>query len=310
MIPAEPASIHQLKTKSNKDTYHTLCNLLENQKKVYFSRFGDADIFILMGRKPTNHELNDQLKEEIYMSLTIEHPQYLRGLIVTFPHEKGVIKGLFERYYHNDELAEFIIGNVSLSWPSVFENSWFPNYYTSFYPKEMNRFLDRFIRPKKKMFIGSVGQSDVQKLVGDIDCYIPVPRKNAYASIGEWWPKILKHIDSVEVVLPAAGQATRVITKRLWELNKEVHCIDLGSIVDAVSSFPPSRKWIRLKGHMVNRIILPEYRDNSLSYWVKYGIKEAFLFFRYHYYKIDPLSNLPIFPQAKNWKPGPKRFNA
>lgn len=157
------------------------------------------------------------------------------------------------------------------------------------------------------MFIGSVPQPEVERLVGEIDYYIPIPRKNAYGFIHEWWPEILKHINEVELVLPAAGHASRVISKRLWELNKQVHCIDLGSIVDAVSSFPPSRKWIRLKQHMVNRILLPEYRDTSISYWIKYGLKETGLFIRYLFYRLDPLSNVPFFPQAKNWKPGPRR---
>jgi len=157
------------------------------------------------------------------------------------------------------------------------------------------------------MFIGSVPEIEIQKLFGEIDYYVETPRKNAYTYIDLWWPEILKNVDNVELVLPAAGMATRVIAKRLWDLNKDVHCIDLGSIVDAVSSFPSSRKWIKLKRHVLNRILQPEFRDNSLFYWIKYAIKETGLFFRYLFYKVDPFMNLPIFPKAKRKKPGPFR---
>jgi hypothetical protein len=172
----------------------------------------------------------------------------------------------------------------------------------------MNRFLDRYIRPKKKLFIGSVPRDEVSKLMGDVDRYVEVPRRNSYGLIDKWWPRVLENLDDVELVLPAAGMASRVISKRLWELNKEVHCIDLGSIVDAASSFPASRKWIRLKGHMVNRILLPQYRNRSMSYWIKYILKETLLFFRRIFYRLDPLSGIPLFPKARNWKPGPKKI--
>jgi hypothetical protein len=155
------------------------------------------------------------------------------------------------------------------------------------------------------MFIGSVPLEDIQKLYGKIDYYVQLPRRNAYSTIDTWWSDIIRNIDSVEVVLPAAGMATRVITMRLWNLNKEIHCLDLGSIVDAVSPFAPSRKWIKLKGHVLNRILLPEYRDRSFKYRLNYAIKEVVFFFRYLFYKIDPFLNMPVFPKMKRRKPGP-----
>jgi len=259
----------------------------------------------MMGRNQANHDYSEKLAAELRASLTIEHPQFLKGLPVNFPKEMGMTKGLFEWFYFNDELAEFVIRQIPLKFPVIFESSWFPNYYSVFKPIEMSQFLDQFIRPRKKMFIGSVPLEDIQKLYGKIDCYVQLPRKNAFSTIDTWWPEILRNIDSVEVVLPAAGMGTRVITKRLWALNKEVHCLDLGSIVDAVSSFAPSRKWVKLKGHVLNRILLPEFRDRSFTYKVNYAIKEAGFFLRYIFYKIDPFVNIPVFPKMKRKKPGP-----
>jgi len=307
-LKTENTNLHELlRAKSTDETYQTLCRLLESEKKVYYSRFGDGDLFIMMGRNQANHDYSEGLAAELRESIQIENPNFLKGLPVNFPREKWMTKGLFERFYFNDELAEFVIKNIPVSLPVTFESSWFPNYYSVFKPEDLSQFLDRFVRPGKKMFIGSVPIEDIQKLYGKIDYYIQVPRRNAYSEIDKWWPEILKNIDSVEVVLPSAGMATRVITKRLWKLNKEVHCLDFGSVIDAVSSFAPSRKWIKLKGHVLNRILLPEYSDKSLKYRLNYAIKESVFFLRYLFYKIDPFVNLPVFPKMKRKKPGPYR---
>ena len=174
-----------LRSKSTVETYQTLCDLLDREKKIYYSRFGDGDIFILLGRKQANHEFSDDLKQEIWQSISIENPLFLRGLQVNYPRERGMTKGLFEKYYYNDEMRDFLIGNFNFKLPMVFENGWFPNYFSVFKPRIMNKFLDRYVRPKKKMFIGSVAREEAEKLFGEIHCYVAVPRKNAYAEIAK-----------------------------------------------------------------------------------------------------------------------------
>ena len=82
-----------------------------------------------------------------------------------------------------------------------------------------------------------------------VDMLTAEPRKwkvrlttNGY-KIDEWWNEVLKYIDDVELVLPAAGMAGRVINKRLWDLNKDIHSIELGSVYDAVSGLH-TRSWM------------------------------------------------------------------
>lgn len=292
-----------VRCKTTKETYQTLCDLLQKNRRIAYARFGDGDYRILMGRRQANHDHSDELAEELRQSFSIEHPHFLRASVVNSPVEKGMTKGIFERFRDNDVMEHFIMTKLHVDSPTVFENGFFPNYYSVFKPAAMNQFLDRFVRPRKKMFIGSVPESEVQRLYGKIHVYVQTPRKNAYEAIDEWWPKVLKDIDSVELVLPAAGMASRVIIKRLWEMEKELHVLDLGSIVDAVSSFAPSRKWIRLKGHVLNRVLIPEYRDRSLSYRLTYVLKESVFVIRYLYYKLDPLYYLKIFPYAKRYRP-------
>ena len=62
--------------------------------------------------------------------------------------------------------------------------------------------------------------------------------------MNDWWKGVLDNIDDVELVIPTAGMAGRVIQKRLWNLNKNIHSIELGSIVDAVVN-SKTRGWMK-----------------------------------------------------------------
>ena len=118
-------------------------------------------------------------------------------------------------------------------------------------------FLDKFIRPKKKMFIGSVDKRLIEKLVGKIDYYVEVPDKDAYYTMDDWWKKVLDNIDDVDLVIPTAGMAGRVTQKRLWNLNKNIHSIELGSIVDAVVN-SKTRGWIKRNRVDFNKLLIED----------------------------------------------------
>ena len=116
-------------------------------------------------------------------------------------------------------------------------------------------FMNNFIRPKKKLFIGSVKKSSIERLVGKVDYYVETPSKDAYYHIDEWWPKVLDFVDEVDLVLPAVGMAGRVIQKRLWKLNKKVHSIELGSMVDTVDDLK-TRSWMVDKKDIINKVLI------------------------------------------------------
>ena len=116
-------------------------------------------------------------------------------------------------------------------------------------------FLTKFIRPKRKLFIGSIKKSSIEKLVGVVDHFVEIPARDAYYSMDQWWEKVLDCVDKVELVLPAAGMAGRVIQKRLWNLNKNIHSIELGSMVDVLDDLH-TRSWMSNKKQIIDRILL------------------------------------------------------
>src|SRR5688572_19969281 len=261
-----------IQVKGTSQSLRDVRHVFQTNKRAFYSRFGDADIFMIMGRDAANHKVTPELSREMTEAFQIDHPLYLRGLAVNHPREKGMVRGLFAVFRSNQEMTKFIENEIGSPEKAIFENPVFLHYLGVFRPKEVNDFLTELIRPKKKMFIGCIPKDKVEKLIGPIQYYVETPARNAYATIDQWWPEVLKHIHDVEMIVPAAGQATRVINKRLWHMNIEIQTFDIGSLVDVADS-RQTRKWIRLAGHRIERYIINPEKEltfkEKIAYWKK-----------------------------------------
>jgi len=195
------------------------------------------------------------LKYELEESILINDEDYLKGVAVNYEKEEGMYDGVFEPFSYNTQLSNFLKNEIGFDDKTIFESYISFHYLSVFKPDYIVKFLDKYIRPKKKMFVGSIEKESIEKLIGNIDYYVKVPSSDAYYTINEWYPNILENIDDCEVLIPAAGMATRVINKRLWNLNKEIHSIDLGSIVDAADN-KKTRTWIKKEGDKIKNILI------------------------------------------------------
>lgn len=269
-------------TKTTFETYNHIKTLLEQNKKVFYTRFGDGEIIAMMGKNHRNYQTSEGLVRELKESFRINHPQYLIGLAVNYPAENKMIKGVFAPFSFNEDLNLFLNKN-DLYTNETYESFIFFHYLAVFYPKLMYNFFEKYIRPKTKMFIGSTPRHIAEKLYGKIDYYVNTPRQSAYDHIEDWWLQVEQNIDKVELVIPSAGAASNVISKRLWYKKLNINLFDIGSLVDAVDR-KKSRGWIKRKGHKIQKILPPEHRDRSLSlkwqgikgdfnYWYRRHIK-------------------------------------
>lgn len=258
-----------IKTKSTLESYDELIALMSGSKRVFYSRFGDGQLYGMQDRDAANHRADENLKKELLEAFLIRDPNYLIALAINIPYEKGMTDGVLKSHKSNPELENFVIENGLNKGIEAYHNPILFHYLALFDPSRLIRFLDEYIRPRGKMYIGCVPKKTVEKLFGPIDYYVETPARNSFAQIDQWWPEVLKNIDNVEVVLPATGSATSVINLRLWNMGVNVHSIDIGSIVDAIEPGGHSRKWIRLMGYRVNRVLVEQYRDKRLSTGIK-----------------------------------------
>lgn len=266
-------------SRSTLDSFNRLCQLLNEPDRVFYSRFGDGDIYIMTGKDESYHFSTPDLAKELFEAISINDPNYLIGLAVNYPKEHGMFKGLFAPFPNNADL-ETRLKSLGINDTKLYENAIFLHYLAVFDPDKVSWFLDSYVRSKRKMFIGNIPENNIAKLIGNVDSYIEVPAFNAYESINIWWPKIEEELSKVDLVIPAAGMASRVINKRLWEMDFIGNSIDIGSIVEAVSPAKYNRKWLKMKGHVLNKILIPEYQNNSTAYKFNYFLREAIFFLK------------------------------
>lgn len=235
---------------------------MQQHKRVFYTRFGDGEIYILHGQGTIDHKPDPALTADMRQVWAIDHPQFLKGVSVNYPLEKGMIDGVLAPFPQNDELEALLL-ELGEKPGTVYEN-FIPFHYLSLFDQpRMQQFLNQHIRPRRKMFIGSSDKRVLEWVFGKIDVYVQLPAQDAFQTLDEWYPQIENQLQGIEVVLPAAGAATKVIQRRLWELGAPVHSLDMGSVADVVQQ-RGTRRWIRLLGHRSRKILLPGWQASGL----------------------------------------------
>ncbi|WP_224996823.1 GT-D fold domain-containing glycosyltransferase [Cesiribacter sp. SM1] len=252
----------QLSARSVYGTLEHLDQQLKEHKRVFYTRFGDGEIYIMQGKGTIDHAPAPELTAEIKKVFAIEHPQFLKAVSVNYPRERGMVDGVFAPFPDNDALEQALL-QMGEKPGTVYDNFISFHYLSLFDQQRMQSFLDQHIRPKRKMFIGSSDKRVLEYVFGKIDVYVQLPGRDAFYTLDEWFPKVREQLEGVDVVLPAAGAATKVVQRLLWESGAPVHSIDMGSVADVVQQ-RGTRRWIRLLGHRSRKIMLPGWQQSGL----------------------------------------------
>lgn len=252
----------QLSAKSVYQTLDTLADQMRQHRRVFYTRYGDGEIYILQGQGTIDHSPDLRLTEEMRKVWSIDHPQFLKAVSVNYPREKGMIDGVLAPFKQNDELEALLL-QMGEQAGTLYEN-FVPFHYLSLFDQDrMQGFLNEHIRPKRKMFIGSSDRRVLELVFGHIDVYVQLPGQNAFQTFDSWYPEVEKQLEGIEVVLPAAGAATKVVQRKLWESGAPIHSLDMGSVADVVEQ-RGTRRWIRLLGHRSRKILLPGWEKSGL----------------------------------------------
>jgi len=231
-----------------------LQDALDASKKAYYVRFGDGDSLMLnksIKRDNRNKQENTrELRKELHESLNINEPFYLRAASGSYPIEPGMVDGLFAPFYNREDLDVILTQQLDEPTEELFNPILF-HYLGVFAPKVLTAFIDRNIRHRSTMFIGSCSKEAMEKFFGKIKYYVETPSGNSYGAIQAFWPQVEKFSSDVDNIILATGQTSKVLAKRLWKINAEVHCIDIGSIVDPLDGKFNTRTCWKMKGREV-----------------------------------------------------------
>lgn len=266
-----------IRTKNIMDSFNDLVEKLKRHDRVFFVRFGDGEFVTLMQRDHRNYIYNEGLEKELAASFRIRHEEYLIACPINYPYDEFHAKGIYRRFSWQQEMID-VMDARDFPQDVVFENPCIFQCLGVFKPKLLKGFLDGFVRKEKKMFIGSTDKLTAEKLYGRIDFHVQIPERNAYESIAEWWPEVVKNVGKVDLVIPSAGSTSNVISLRLWHMGVPCKVIDFGSIVDAVA-LKTSRSWIRLQGHQLLKTLENPPKLSPSQRW-KFLRKDIKFFFR------------------------------
>lgn len=246
------------------DTANKIRDRIENGDNVCYVRCGDGDLLLINGADGESfHQNSPELREELTDAFTFKDPDFLVGSVAGMLNEKRMRNGLFARFEYDDTLrkvveelrpGETLENPIALLYKFVFEPIWFVNFVRS------------CIHTSNVLFIGpeSGEDSELLKAVFDWDEYISVPEKDAYYALDaedkKLFEKIQQSVENHNLVICAAGMATRVIAKRLWAAGNKCAFLDIGSMVDCLLG-NNTRTWIK----MVREDVLPIYYDEFIG---------------------------------------------
>lgn len=219
--------------------------MLDNYPKIFYCRFGDGEIRLMAGRSENYHKVSSGLKIELRQAMSIKHHSFMIAASVGCPFKTDIRARVFKinrgRVSTLQKFTKKVTSERHFYNPIIF------HYLAAFNPQALKEFVNIYIKPKIKMFIGSNNKQSMESFYGPIDYYIYTSPKQAYYTINQWWPHVKKYVSKCQVVLPSAGAASNVIQKRIWNLKTKVHCIDIGSLNDAIQG-DIKRAWIRRVG--------------------------------------------------------------
>jgi len=230
---------------STRDTIYYLGYMLRHHGRVFFSRWGDGEVIATRMEETGHHSPSEALKDELIEALSITDDLYLKAGVINYPIEYGMHLRLFK--YRKTEMQKMRQYVADITDDRFFWNAVAFHYLSIHDPMFLRRFVDEYIKPKKKMYIGSNRKEKMEAFYGPIEYYIKTPAMDAYSTIDTWWPVVLEDVDKCSLVLPSVGVASNVVIKRLWNLGVNTHCIDFGSINDALDG-RKSRSWIKKIG--------------------------------------------------------------
>lgn len=211
---------------------------LASQYPFFYSRFGDAEIPIILGGDcPVQQhgcpELAREL-EDLWDAGSIAGSS-LHNASIGHQHEDGMAPGLFEspeRGPHDSAMYDWIAEKCTGEWHRDILNAIALHYYAVFKPEELGIFMRDYVRPARVGFIGSARPDVAERLLGPLVEYIQLAPYDAYRYMDLMWPRVRRMAAKCDLLVLAAGVCANVINWRLFQVDARVKALDIGSLVD------------------------------------------------------------------------------
>lgn len=234
---------------STTETLKTIQRTIQNEEKGAYLRFGDGDVYLLIGRNDSFQKSNEQIKIEMREAFELKGGNVFKTLPI-HSHLFGFEKGMFEgNHLLKDSTAIMLLEKT---YPYFISHKIYSTVALHFIaaknPEIINQFL-HLLKLKTGLLIANEKTSDKTKklLFGEVP-FVKTPSTNSYDEIErifkEAKEELSKHTE-FQVVVVAMGCSGRILMKRLVKENYNVFLFDFGSLLDGIDG-NISRDWLRL----------------------------------------------------------------
>lgn len=230
----------------SKTTLQIIMKKMRDKKTFSFIRFGDQEIKLIEGGpgKPQNHVGSSELTQSIKEAFQEHHEDFM----LAAGHIKENIYSGHKKFNFGFELN--LIKEMS---PIIHKYGKEDFYYSPSVPYlfatestgMFRNFILEYIRPKKVLFVGGkhLNRPEFINFLG-IDLFIQIPSVNAYYSMNEFYPQILKNIAKYDITIICAGIGKVPIQHQLWKDGYGSLDI-IGSLSNLIIGDRNARSWMR-----------------------------------------------------------------
>lgn len=228
-----------IKIKSTFETLEKIKEIISNNEKGCYIRFGDGDVFLLKNiGKHRNQKFNKELLKEMNEAISLNGERVIKSLAINseaFGIEEFMEYGIHQVPNHQAEKLlcnsyEFFIGNEIYSPVAL--------HYQIVYNKRYATDFLRMLRDFQPIFVGSEKNSpEVIKSLLDTTDIVRTSHRDTYDKIDEIENEIMellnKRNSKYDVVIFSCGATAKSLIKRLYlNYDKPVFLFDMGSVID------------------------------------------------------------------------------
>jgi len=237
--------------KSSVETINKIKNTIRKKQKGAYMRFGDGDVYLMLGLNDMLHKGNKkmakEMKEAIKLNIGILH----KGLAIhskLFGYEPGMENGI-HLISNKDALKYLSVSHKYLNIKKLVTPVAL-HQLARFHENGCISFL-RFLNSTNPIFVGNqnIKSEIIKKLFGNI--HIKTPLRDSYNEIDRIENELIQILENnrkeFRVVVVAMGCPGRILQKRILKKGYQVYLFDFGSLLDAFNG-DETRAWISLTG--------------------------------------------------------------
>ncbi|SEP54850.1 GT-D fold domain-containing glycosyltransferase [Flavobacterium urocaniciphilum] len=242
---------NKVKLVKAKNTLEEIKQTIEQKRKGAYLRFGDGDVYLLLGLndllQKSDKKLSSEMKETFNLNIGVLH----KALAINsnfFGFEPGMVENM-HLVSDNDALKYYWATKKYFKDKNVY--SPVALHYTAAFDEDFCVDFLKFLKKSNPIFVGNefIKPDLVNTLFGST--HIKTPSRDAYSNIDVIEKDLIEALnhdkENFRVVVVAMGCSGRILQKRILKKGYNVYLFDFGSLLDAFNG-ENSRLWIDIVG--------------------------------------------------------------